>query len=260
VRSDEGYTVVERKNWGKYPLLSLIKSGSDMDGDGAFFIPEDEVAANPDTKLIQMEALTRDGEWITITGGPGGTFPSRGWARAGISWYRWESLSRIDLDDHMDFRVTVPSDVLDNNPKISTIAFQPQQEFYDIELAVLLPRLRLDPELETLDLLETPVMLYLDDEPILDIDVTSMLGTGPNDGELCTWGNAEEIGGRCDIQGGWLHVNAPEIRDELRWIGLEVDLPALARQCLNEALTEWDPDEEDVVELTSPYLGAEDLN
>lgn len=253
MKGEESLTV-KRGQWNQYSLLRLIQSGSDLDGERAFFVSDIDLAAHPEASQIRIEALTRAGNWVAIEGGTFGSFPSRGWASAGVSWYQRESLFGTDPDDHLEFRAIIPLALTAGDRNGGKILCQPGDGFESVAVEELLPRLRLDPSLGTVYLLEEPFTLYIDGEPVDDIDITSTLGAGPNDGELCSWGNGGEIGGRCDIYGGWLHLCVPEISDEYTWIGLDVDLSELARERIVDGLNAWEPEESDRVELTSPYL------
>ena len=43
-------------------------------------------------------------------------------------------------------------------------------------------------------------------------NISEVLGSGPNDGELVSYGDGGIIGGRYDITGAWIEHHSPEVR------------------------------------------------
>ena len=88
-------------------------------------------------------------------------------------------------------------------------------------------------------------------------NISEVLGSGPNDGELVSYGDGGIIGGRYDITGAWIEDHSPEVRHELNYIGVSPDLKALAKSCLVEGISYWEPQEHELFDVDSPYLLAD---
>jgi hypothetical protein len=145
----------------------------------------------------------------------------------------------------------------------STVSVLPDDWFFGVDKSWLVERLRLDPESSPLDLGDRGgFVVYLDDD-MIDIpdelasqDFDDLLGPGQTNGELVTYGDGGIIGGRFDVTGGWIHDSSPEIRNRYIWVGADANLSELALTCLSEGMEYWEPNEDDLFEVTSPYLDA----
>lgn len=143
------------------------------------------------------------------------------------------------------------------------ILVRPDDWFFGVEKTWLLGRLRLDPAASPMDLEDRlGFQIYLD-EDMIDIpdelpegDFYTLLGSGSFDGALVTYGNGGIIGGRNDITGGWIQDWSPEIRNSFVWLGPDPDLHALATSYLSQGIEYWEPNENQLFEVTSPYLDA----
>lgn len=145
------------------------------------------------------------------------------------------------------------------------ILVQPHDWFFGVEKDWLMERLRLDPAISPLDLGDSHgfTVLLDDDEfelpdELPDGDFEHLLGSSPLDGELVTYGNGGNIGGRFDIVGGWVQDWSPEIRNCYTWLGADPDLGELATSYLSEGMEYWEPNEGELFEVTSPHLDAAD--
>lgn len=179
-----------------------------------------------------------------------GRYPGR------IAWIDADDAASNLAGDNINAGLKVEKFLEEHGVGTTPIACEPGQEFTGYTPANLLPRLQLKPELEFVDTFERSLGIFLDGQELEDSQMTRLFGGGQNCVGLCSWGNGGEIGGRCDIYGGWLHLYVPGIRDEYTWIGFEVDLPKLAREQISDGLNNWEPESSDPVELTSPYLDA----
>jgi hypothetical protein len=171
-----------------------------------------------------------------------------------IAWIDAEKAVEALGGDNLYARTEVEKVLDEHGVGTRPILCTPGQEFTGYTKWNLLPRLRLDPAPGEVDKFERSLGIFLDEEELEDSEMTRLLGDEHVD--LCSWGNGGEIGGRCDIYGGWLQLYVPEIRDEYSWIGLDVDLAELARTRIGEELNAWKPESSDPVELTSPYLNV----
>ena len=119
----------------------------------------------------------------------------------------------------------------------------------------LLPRLRLDPASEVVDVMYGGPIIVLDNEIHEDLDIYSLLGATETD--LCACGNGGNTGSSYSLAGGWLIDFAAEDRHTLTWIGTGPhDLRELALDKLAEAMNEWMPGSNQRCDVTSPYLHA----
>lgn len=100
------------------------------------------------------------------------------------------------------------SDVAAVDPDV--VYFRPGDEFTNVAAAELLPRLRLDPEVEELDLLSAAFTVYIDDDEH-DVDRDVAIGDGPSVFEAY---DDDQFGYRVDVCGSWLHHWVADSLDE----------------------------------------------
>ena len=78
-------------------------------------------------------------------------------------------------------------------------------------------------------------------------------------GVLCTYDDDDGIGGRYDLYDGWIEAWAADIRWTITWIGDGPhDYTAMALEKAGEGMDYWEPQPEDTLLITSPYLQASD--
>ena len=141
-----------------------------------------------------------------------------------------------------------------------SVPFAGGDQFFGVDAQWLIPLLRLDPHRcsEPLELLEGDSLgIAVDNDLHEDIEVTDVLGESL--GELCTYDDDDCIGGRYDLYDGWIEAWAADIRWTITWIGDGPhDYTALALKKAGEGMDYWEPQPEDTLLITSPYLQASD--
>ena len=120
------------------------------------------------------------------------------------------------------------------------VHFTPQQAFTGVTEEWLRPRLRLDPTVGSYGEEQLWLNVELDGEIIEDLDLDSVLGSGPNDGPLIAL--EDDSGNRvtATIYGGWLETVFIEVRHDVQWIGLDPDLKGIVKDWIIDYLTEWE--------------------
>lgn len=141
-----------------------------------------------------------------------------------------------------------------------SVPFAGGDQFFGVDAQWLIPLLRLDPDRysEPLELLEGDSLgIAVDNDLHEDIEVTDVLGEFL--GELCTYDDDDCIGGRYDLYDGWIEAWAADIRWTITWIGAGPhDYTALALRKAGEGMDYWEPQPDDTLLITSPYLQASD--
>lgn len=100
---------VPSSDWAVHPILGAFESGSDLDGDGAWFVTWDNsplpLAA---IAAIRVEERVQDESWAPAARADGSSFPSRDWAIATVGWYRpiW---SFMTPDKTVETRAVIPA-------------------------------------------------------------------------------------------------------------------------------------------------------
>jgi len=141
------------------------------------------------------------------------------------------------------------------------VPFVPADEFTGVSEGWLLSRLRLDPAASPVDVTDTSLMVYLDGDPVEDLqDNLAIFGDPTKHAEVVSFseGDAGVIGGRFEVCGHWLHFWAYEIADVYTWIGQRVDLAQLAVECLSTDARYWEPQDGQTYMVESAYLDAND--
>jgi hypothetical protein len=85
---EAGYVVIPGDEWATHPWLSLLESGSDLDGDAAFFVTGTSATDTAALRLVVIQYRIPGREWQDATPADGAVFPSRSWAKATAGWYR----------------------------------------------------------------------------------------------------------------------------------------------------------------------------
>jgi hypothetical protein len=120
------------------------------------------------------------------------------------------------------------------------VYFTPQQAFTGVTEEWLRPRLRLDPTVGSYRDKDMSLYVELDGETIEDLDLTSVLGSGPNDGPLIELEDDHGNAFTATVCGGWLETVLIEVRHDVQWIGLEPDLKKIVNDWVIDYVTEWD--------------------
>ena len=122
----------------------------------------------------------------------------------------------------------------------SIVFFEPGDEFEGVDAEWLLPRLRLNPEVGSIDLDWGSLTVFVEDEEFdLTDDLESVLGAGPHDSDLCRVEDPDGATAECRVIGGWLETVAPDIAHELTWIGEGCDLDQVTEEFTTTWLATW---------------------
>lgn len=100
---------VPATQWAEHPLLGALESGSDLDGDGAWFVTwKDSPLPLAAVAAIRVEERVDGGPWTPAARADGSSFPSRDWAIATVGWYRpiWSFMSP---DQVVETRALMPA-------------------------------------------------------------------------------------------------------------------------------------------------------
>lgn len=87
---------IPSSEWADHPLLGGLESGSDLDGDGAWFVTwENSPIPMAAMAAIRVEERADQDPWTPAARADGSSFPSRDWAIAAVGWYRpiWSFMS-----------------------------------------------------------------------------------------------------------------------------------------------------------------------
>lgn len=134
------------------------------------------------------------------------------------------------------------------------VLFSPGEEFQGVTSEWLLPRLRLDPAASPVDV-ELGLHVLLDDEVLEDLtDTAPIFGTRNVSASLASFGDGGIIGGSIGLEGDWIEFSAPEITHTYTWVGPVEDLRRLVYTELPEAVSYWEPTEDQLFEVESPHL------
>jgi len=83
----EEYDVVPQSDWASHESLSQLDCASDLDGDAAYFVTDSDTADASALQNLQLQYSYDGKRWETVAATTGGFFPSRGWAKAVLTWY-----------------------------------------------------------------------------------------------------------------------------------------------------------------------------
>ena len=137
------------------------------------------------------------------------------------------------------------------------VLFSPGDEFEGVTSEWLVPRLRLDPAASPVDA-EMGLHVVLEDEHLEDLgNEWSIFGTSNGHASLASFGNGDIIGGSIDLSGDWVEFFAPEIEHVYLWVGPVDDLRRLVYSELPSAASYWEPTEDQLFEVESPHLDAD---
>ncbi len=175
---------------------------------------------------------------------------SKCWLDASLVAGKWGETRLMDEREN-------PGKVVFVTGSEEVVRFEEGDQFFGVQESWLLPRLRLKLELEYIDLFERGGFhIILDNELIEDIDPIACLGEFR--GELCTYGDGNSLGGSFNLYDEWVEALAYELFWNLTRIDTKsINLHDLALEKLVEGMDPWNPYSEDLFEVTSPYLKAD---
>lgn len=107
---------VDQTDWNKYEIFRRMLSGSDMEGDGAWFWLSQPDFSDEDLRLIRFEWSTPQKGWqecIPVDGEIGDIFPGHNWAKGTAGAYRviWAFVEK-EMYEGIRYRAIVPKRLL----------------------------------------------------------------------------------------------------------------------------------------------------
>jgi hypothetical protein len=103
------FTYLDQSEWGDHWLLSRLISGSGIDGDFAYFWPEQADISSEDLKLIEFQLNEPGGDWVECASAEGDFFPSQGNVQAVAGAYAQLLFS---TKPGTKYRALVPRDLI----------------------------------------------------------------------------------------------------------------------------------------------------